>query len=141
MAQDEEQRVHPADPVVLLVENELMVALEMENTIRDAGLCEVCIAGDDVAARGLIAQTDKLAGAILDVRLSHGTSLDLAEDLLARGVPVVFATGYDTGADYLERFPDVPVISKPFEPTELLAAVARLLSATATSEQPEVKCC
>ncbi len=117
-----------AQHLILLVENELTVALEMEVALREEGVCDVRIAGNEDAARDILASNPVLSGAILDVNLSGGTSLELAEELVARGVPVAFATGYDATSEQLARYPDIPVISKPFGRHELIAAVNALLS-------------
>jgi hypothetical protein len=50
----------------------------------------------------------------------------LADLLKERGVPFVFATGYDRRTVLPPRFETVPTLAKPFSPSEL----ARLLTAT-----------
>jgi DNA-binding response OmpR family regulator len=57
--------------------------------------------------------------AVLDVNLDgNGTSLDLAEWLDARGVPVIFLTGY-TSPTAQGRWRRHPRARKPFDPGEL----------------------
>jgi DNA-binding response OmpR family regulator len=65
-------------------------------------------------AQGLaLAQSEELSAAILDVNLGGERSFALADRLLADGVPVIFATGYE--ADTLpERFAAIPRLVKPF---------------------------
>lgn len=122
------KRGGPPPRHILLVENELTIALEMEGAISETGKCKVHVAGSEEAARVLLGKVSGISGAILDVSLGEGTSLELARELLAQGVPVAFATGYDTSTELLAPFPDVPVISKPFDTSELLAVVDRLLT-------------
>lgn len=46
----------------------------------------------------------------------------LADALRGRGVPVVFATGYDRGA-IPERYADVPLCEKPIQPEQVARAI------------------
>jgi FixJ family two-component response regulator len=61
---------------------------------------------------------EPLHGAVLDVRLDGETVQDLAEMLVARGVPVVLTTGYER-----EQLPQslqcLPRLRKPFDEKEL----------------------
>jgi DNA-binding NtrC family response regulator len=122
-------QAEPGMPEILLVENELMIALEIEGIIEEAQLGKVHIVGNQDAARAALADHARFAGAILDVNLSEGDSLDLAAELQEKGVPFAFATGYDTSARFLARFPDIPVIAKPFDREELVSTMMRLLDA------------
>lgn len=114
-------------PDLLLVENELMIALEIQSLIEDAGLARVHVAGNETDARAMLPTLSALAAAILDVNLSRGTTLGLAEELRARGIPFAFATGYDSSAAFLKKFPDIAVIPKPFDPNEMLAVVREMI--------------
>lgn len=121
------KRGGPRPRHILLVENELAIALEMEGVIAESGKCKVHLAGSEAAARQVLGEISGISGAILDVGLADGTSLELARELLDQGIPVAFATGYETGTELLAPFPDVPVIGKPFNTAELLTLVDRLL--------------
>jgi hypothetical protein len=71
--------------------------------------------------------TDKLA----DANLRGDSAAPLAMAL--RGRPFLFVSGYERV--YLpEAFLDVPLLSKPFEPRELISAVTQLLSTARTIE-------
>ena len=62
--------------------------------------------------------------AVLDVNLGDDArSFEIARRLLARGVPVLFVTGY--GRQGLEgQFPDCPVVEKPYTMTSLKEGIA-----------------
>jgi DNA-binding NarL/FixJ family response regulator len=64
--------------------------------------------------------------AILDVNLGSGTSLPIAEELLRRDVPFVFATGYSDRSIIPASF-SAPVVRKPYEATALISAVTKVL--------------
>jgi CheY-like chemotaxis protein len=64
--------------------------------------------------------------AVLDLNLRGESSLPVAEALLSRGIPIVFATGYDT-AFMPEPLRGAPVLHKPITDAALVEAVARAL--------------
>ena len=110
---------------VLVVEDEAVVAMLLEDMLIDLG-------HEVVAALGRIDQAMEAAGtldldlAILDVNLNGVLTYPLAEALKARGVPVIFATGY--GADGLrEDWRSGPVIQKPFQVRDLQKAIGRVV--------------
>jgi CheY-like chemotaxis protein len=65
-------------------------------------------------------QENELDVALLDVGLGNGNSYRLAEALIAREIPVVFATGI-SGVD--RKYDAAPKLSKPFTLASLKAAL------------------
>ena len=61
--------------------------------------------------------------AVLDVNLGQETSIPVAEELFARSVPFVFATGYGETSIIPAIFASVPVVRKPYDSGALVAAV------------------
>ncbi len=60
--------------------------------------------------------------AVLDLNLAGEMSYPVAEILQARGVPVIFATGY--GSSGLSgKFQGAPVLSKPYNLEQLTTAL------------------
>ncbi len=111
---------------ILLVEDEPLVAMDVESQLLAAGCIVVGPAPTVERARALI-EAEPPDAALLDANLA-GTSVEtVADALVARGVPFAFATGY--GREALpERHRGVPVLAKPFAPAQLLAVVAGLLA-------------
>lgn len=108
---------------VLVVEDESMIAMLMEDMLTDIGHEVGAIAStmDDAMVQ---AESGTFDVAILDVNLGGKPSYSVADVLASRGVPVVFATGYGTrGSD--ARFPDAPVLPKPFAVDSLRTMLAR----------------
>ena len=68
--------------------------------------------------------------AILDVNLGNGhTSEDVADRLMAMGVPFIFLSGHTSSKfKMFERYPDVARVAKPCMPEELLGALDSLLA-------------
>ena len=61
--------------------------------------------------------------AVLDVNLGTGSSLDVAEELIKRDVPFVFATGYGDSVMIPERMKSIPVVRKPYSAEALKSAL------------------
>jgi two-component sensor histidine kinase len=106
---------------VLLVEDEALVGLMMAELVSDMGFDVVGPYGRVAeAAEAIVGQP--ISAAILDINLGGELVYDLAEDLVGRGLPIVFVTGY--GADMLDRrFSNIPVLQKPVD----VAALKRVL--------------
>ncbi len=112
---------------LLLVEDSMMIALDAQSMLADAGL-EVEIAGNVAdAARALT--VNAFDAAVLDVNLSGETSFPVADLLTRAGVPFVFATGYGESAAMPERFERVAVLAKPYDENGLKGALARSMAA------------
>jgi DNA-binding response OmpR family regulator len=110
---------------VLIVEDAVLLALELETGLSEAGASVVGPAYELQEALNLLGQP--IDAAVLDANLNGLSVTPVAEALAARGVPFVFATGYgDTGAPM--GF-DAPVIRKPYDVTQVAAAVSGLLAA------------
>jgi DNA-binding response OmpR family regulator len=112
---------------VLIVEDEGMVSMLLEDMLSELGHTVAGLAPRLAVARTL-AEKIEVDLAILDVNLDGEASYPIAEILTARGVPLIFATGY--GATGLkEDWRRAPVLSKPFQIRELAVAIARATAA------------
>ncbi len=100
---------------VLIVEDEIVVALFLEDLLAEFGYEVAGIVShlDDAMAR-----PSDYDIALLDVHLNGRNVFDFADRLAAHGTPFVFATGY--GARGIpDRHCARPVLQKPFRPDEL----------------------
>jgi len=100
---------------VILVEDDVLVAMMMEDLLNELG-CEVTGAFGALAPAlaWLDAQETPPDGAVLDINLGGGENVfPLARALRDRGVPFVFATGY--GALPEDGFSEAPVLQKPVD--------------------------
>jgi two-component sensor histidine kinase len=113
---------------ILLVEDEPLVAMMMTQILKDLG---ASIVGPVAAVSEASAALDEaIDAAVLDVNLDGVFVYPLADQLCARGVPLVFVTGYE--ADRLEpRFASAPILAKPVEASALAEALAGVLAASA----------
>ena len=97
---------------ILIVEDEFLIAADLEAQIREDGgqTARLALSIED-AERELRKGTD-LAGVILDVNVGGAVSFDLADALVEAGLPFVFFTGYRS-ISIPDRFVGVPRIPKP----------------------------
>jgi CheY-like chemotaxis protein len=78
---------------IMIVEDEALVAMEIEGMLAMAGH-EAVAQADDLPSAVAAAEAEKPDLALVDIQLAQGTSgLDVAAALKERGVPVLFATG------------------------------------------------
>ena len=109
---------------VLIVEDAVLLALELETALSEAGADVVGPAYELEEALGLLGQ--KIDAAVLDANLNGHSVTPVAEALSRAGTPFVFATGYGDTGGAPGGF-DAPVIRKPYDVTQVAAAVADLL--------------
>lgn len=114
---------------ILLVEDEMLVAMLLEDMLADLG-CEVVgpAASVDKALK-TIETAGAIDAAVLDVNLFGAKSYPVADELVARNVPFTFSTAY--GKKYLDDgYARFPLLQKPFSQQNLGNAIARLLSSS-----------
>lgn len=112
-----------AEIKALLIEDSFVISMDTLRILEDAGFVTVRTAMTVRESMDVIA-SDRPDFAVLDVNLSGGeTSLSIAQQLSALGVPFVFVTGY--GADGVPKdvFPNVPVMQKPLRRSALEQAL------------------
>jgi CheY-like chemotaxis protein len=111
---------------VLLVEDQMIVAMQIEDMLRAAG-CEVVGPVGTLQAAMALAHEEVLDAAVLDVNLDGDKVFPAAEELQARGIPFILATGY--GESTLpEKWRDQPRLSKPFLGEQLEQLLGNLTS-------------
>ncbi len=114
---------------ILLVEDEMLVAMNIEDMLLEHGFVVAGIASRLAPALAL-AREGRFDAAMLDVNLAGEASFPVADLLAERGIPFLFATGY--GRQGLEdRFRACPILQKPFRAAELGAALEALSSPAA----------
>jgi len=117
--------------IILVVEDEFLVAMQIEAVLRGAGWSVIGPAGT-LAKAVSIAQTATCDGAVLDVNLRGERVDEVATILSGRGIPFVFASGY--GRENLPAaFRDsAAFLAKPFSDQTLVQAVRALLGQKAS---------
>jgi len=116
---------------VLVVEDEVLIAMLVEDMIHDSG-------GEMVGPAAKLTDAVDLARnaqadvALLDLNLGGALAYPVADVLRQRGVPIVVTSGYGSAA-LIQRFQDCPILDKPFDQHSLEQAIGTALRSGAGS--------
>ncbi|GGZ05951.1 HWE histidine kinase domain-containing protein [Novosphingobium colocasiae] len=110
----------------LIVEDNVIIAMEAEDLLRSFGFRDCRIAGSVAEALHQI-RDGEVSFAMLDVNLGKETSDAVAAELIAQGTPFIFASGYGERLSTTSRFGNVPMVTKPYNERDLRGAVTKLL--------------
>ena len=114
----------PDGRLVLVVEDEFLIALDLEQLLRRHGWRVLGPAATMAAALRLLAgETPDVA--VLDVDLRGEPVTPVAAELRARGVPFVLASAYHVPALAAAALAGAPNVGKPTDERRLLAALAQ----------------
>jgi DNA-binding response OmpR family regulator len=108
---------------ILVLEDEFLIAMDVEQLCRDHGADEVVIARDLTEVDGREVAT-RFDAAIVDLMLGGASTIDFASGLRAAGIPFVFASGYSDVDEIKASFPGVRLVGKPYSGEDLVQAVA-----------------
>jgi DNA-binding response OmpR family regulator len=120
---------------VLVVEDDMLIAMLIEETLQDLGCIVVGPAGKLSVALQL-ASEEALDVAILDVNIRGGHVYPVADQLIARGIPFVLASGYGDWA-LPTSLRNQPRLTKPFAGQDLAERVKLLCSTHSVASQSE----
>ncbi|WP_233548491.1 response regulator [Aurantiacibacter zhengii] len=110
-------------PTVLVVEDEVIIALDLSETVRDMGFrVEGPYANNGHAFIAIDQEMPDFA--ILDVRTADGEVFPLADALTEAGVPIIFHSGHITDHEIAERYPNAQTAAKPCPPSKLMQMIA-----------------
>jgi CheY-like chemotaxis protein len=106
---------------VFLVEDEALIRMMVADMVEELGHSVGAEAGrlDEAVA---LARSALFDVAIMDVNLAGEIVTPAAEVVASRGLPIIFATGYDASA-LPEKFRDRPMLRKPFRTSALEDAI------------------
>ena len=104
---------------ILIVEDENLVAWDIEQTLRDHDFQEVIVATSVRGARKLMKSVVRqFSLVILDLKLGDGDGSALIDEFMNQGTAVIVITGYSDFAH-----PCIPVLHKPFASSEMMQAI------------------
>jgi CheY-like chemotaxis protein len=123
---------------VLLVEDDALIALDLEASLREFG-CEVAFAAPSVEDALAALRAGRPDAALLDLRLRDRRATPVAAALAAAGVPFAVVSGYDRDRVGEEAvLHGAPFLGKPCNRADLWATLARLAaSAPSRRRQPQ----
>lgn len=123
---------------ILIVEDEILIALSMADSLGDAGHQVVGLARDHGTAMHAAQETHPDL-ALVDLHLANATrGTVVAQDLRQRfDIPSIFVTGNPNDCQHLgPRVGALACLSKPFTPDELTLSV-KVASSVMRLEQPD----
>jgi CheY-like chemotaxis protein len=113
---------------ILVVEDEFLLADELQAELEDAGATVIGPVGALDRAIALIKAEPQIDGASLDASLGGEMVFPAADLLMQRGVAIVFTTGYDASI-IPSRFSAVPRCEKPVDLRKVIQAIGQALQA------------
>lgn len=99
-------------PVILLVEDEMIIAFDLCDRLEDSGY-KVDGPYPSVARALDAINCTKPEAAILDVQLTDGDVLPVADRLVEMQVPIIFHSGHARPETLKSRYPNATVCAKP----------------------------
>lgn len=103
---------------ILIVEDEPLVALQLQSDLEDEGY-EVVGPATTLAEGLRLAKNDEFDLALLDVNLGVENSGPIAVHLSDRRIPFVFSTGYSDTSTLPEQFRSIARLQKPYSIEEI----------------------
>ena len=123
---DAERSKQPSGLRVLLVEDEMMIAMLVESMLIDLGH-EVSGPVGWLNKAVEMAEREDLDLAVIDVNINGGSAYPVAAALANRSIPFIFATGYGR-AGLAAPFKDRPTLQKPYRSEDLCSAIEALFA-------------
>ena len=118
---DEANQTIPAR--VLLIEDNMIIALDTEEMLREIGVQEVLVSGSVTQALRAI-EKDRPDFAVLDFNLGEESSEPVARELKRADVPFVLATGYSAKEVRFEELGARAILKKPYDKADLGKALS-----------------
>ena len=117
----------PRPSRVLVVEDEMLVAMDIEGLLLERGYEVVGPAPTVERALALLAR-ERPDVAMLDLNLAGEDTVPVAEELRRRGIPFVVVSGYGASRMREGALRDAPFVSKPYDRDDLARSLARALA-------------
>ncbi len=111
---------------VLIVEDEALVAIELQCALEDAGAEVLGPAMSLTSALALAEHSAQLDCALLDVDIAGHDVYPVAQVLQRRGIPFIFHTAHGSRRAHSEMFPGAITCLKPTLPEMLIDLLAGL---------------
>lgn len=120
-----------ANKAVLLVEDNMLIAIEMEKLLKKFGFSKIDSAPSVGRAMKLLSNTvNQYQICLLDINLKTETSFAIAYHLTQIQIPTAFMSGYDSKHPIPNDLKDIPLLKKPVDSGKLFTLIQNLLGET-----------
>lgn len=109
---------------VFVVEDEALVALNLEDLLDDLGCTVIGPAMRLGKAKEMLDGAFQADVAILDVNIAGEPVFPIAEQLADKGIPIIFATGYGQ-AGLPASWHSNPILQKPYTMDDVIGSLSR----------------
>ena len=110
---------------VLVFEDNPLVAMDAEETLRGKGFRRVIAASSEEAALDL-ANEERLDFALVAATILDGAGAAIAARLAARSIPFAFSCNFADGSDIPAGWGGTPFLIRPYSEQDVSALLARL---------------
>ncbi|QIK77889.1 response regulator [Sphingomonas piscis] len=117
---------------VLLVEDETLIALNLQDALEEAGFSVHHVLGGAAAVEVIEAKHAELAAVVTDIRFGRdldGWQVARRARELSPHIPIVYTSGDSAHEHTAHGVPDSIMLQKPFATAQLVTAIATLLNA------------
>ena len=113
---------------MLVIEEEALIAMNVEFWLQDAGAAVVKITNSIASAQRALDEGIQFDAAVVDLHVADGNASPLIQVLSERGMPIVITTGdeVDRGQTGLSKV--VAILQKPHDYSDLVNVITRLLN-------------
>jgi DNA-binding NarL/FixJ family response regulator len=111
---------------ILVVEDEVLVAMDIQSVLEDEG-AEIIGPAYTVSQALELASHEGIKAAVLDLRLNNDSVAPVARLLADRRIPFVFYSGQSTSDPMRAEWPWTRLVHKPASSAELVSAAVELL--------------
>ena len=113
----------------LVLDDDFLIALDIQEVLENAGATSVTCVANVADALTAMEKVPSFDLAVLDIAVGEdsNSNMKVPATLQARGTPFVFLTGMGGDDRRARQFPEAPVVDKPYQADELLAALRRAL--------------
>lgn len=116
---------------VLLIEDEVLIALQTADVLEEEGLEVVGTCQTVAQALAQLQIPECCDAVVLDANLRNESALPVAKALVALEIPFVVTTGYDRNQLH-EELAAAPILAKPVRREDLLAQLNQLFALSRT---------
>jgi len=120
---------------ILVVEDEILIALTAQDMLTDAGAAEIVIATRVGEATSHLSASAAFDGAVIDLNLGGGFDFSLASIALDCGIPFVLATGYGRAVVLPAALANIQIVTKPYTADTLVAALCEAIRVARPSDR------